>query len=241
MKKVFLAGASGVLGMRICKILLQNGYDVYGTTRSEAKAQNLAKIGVKPVIVDVFDYENLQAQMKNIAPEILMHQLTDLPDGLDYAGKMDEVLARNARIRVEGTANLIKAAKISGVKKMIAQSIAFIYEPSDGIFTESSPLLNFADATYGETSRGVHSLETQVLDAPFVGVVLRNGLLYGGDTGFSAPFEGMASVHVDAAANAAFLALKCQSNEIFNIVDTNAKTSNQKAKKLLGWDENFRL
>lgn len=241
MKKVFLAGASGVIGIRVAKMLVELGYEAYGTTRSQNKAQMLEQIGIKPVVLDVFDTQKLKEEMKKASCEILMHQLTDLPDGLDYAGKMDEVLARNARIRTEGTRNLIEAAKQSGVKTIIAQSLGFIYEPGDTPYTEQSQLLNFNDTTYGETSRAVASLEEQVLGSGMCAIVLRNGLIYGEGTGFDIPFKGYASVHVDAAAKAVVLALQCKQNEIFNIVDTDNITSNDKAKTILGWDENFRI
>lgn len=241
MKKVFLAGASGVIGVRIAKILITKGYEVYGTTRSQSKAETLTKLGVKPVVIDVFDATNLKDEMIKASCKIVIHQLTDLPDGLDYAGKMDEVLARNARIRTQGTQNLIEGAKASGAKMIIAQSLGFIYEPTTPPYTEQSALLNFADATYGETSRAVANLEQQVLGSGLLGVVLRNGLIYGDGTGFDVPFEGFASVHVDAAAYAAVLALECKTNEIFNIIQTDGVTSNEKARKILGWDENFRI
>lgn len=240
MKKVFLAGASGVIGMRVCKLLLQKGYEVYGTTRSEAKASELSKLGVKVVIVDAFDAKNLKAQMVKIKPDIVLHQLTDLPTGLP-AELMADALVRNAKLREIGTKNLVDVAIASGAKKMVSQSIGFIYELGATPYTEESALLNFNDPTYGETSRAVASLETQTLNAPFVGIMLRNGLLYGDGTGFDAPIAGVSSVHVDAAANAVVLAIAHDKNDIFNITQKDDTTSSAKAIKVLGWDENFRL
>lgn len=222
-------------------MLVAQGYEVWGATRSQSKAEILREAGVRSVVLDVFDALKLENEMLKISPEVVLHQLTDLPDGLNYGDKMDEVLARNAKIREIGTRNLVAAAQKAGAKKIIAQSLAFIYEPTTPPYDESSALLNFADATYGETSRAVSSLESQVLGSGMTGIVLRNGLIYGDGTGFDAPFEGFASVHVDAAAYAVMLALKCETNEIFNIVNTDGITSNLKAKNKLGWDENFRL
>lgn len=241
-QKMFVAGASGVIGQALCKLLLNEGFEVYGTTRSEAKAELLAKMGVKPVVIDVFDAQKLVEQMQAIRPDVVFHELTDLPDGL-AADQMEAALVRNARIRDEGTRNLVRAAKAAGVKKIIAQSIAFVYEPSENLpLTEESPLLNFADPVYGETAQGVHSLEQQITtDSDFIGVVLRYGLLYGEGTGFDAPMDFAPPVHKDAAAHAALLALKMEHSAIFNAADDDARLSSEKAKRELGWKPEFRL
>ena len=194
-KKVFVAGASGVIGRALCKILVKNGWKVYGTTRSESKSEILKEIGVEPIIIDVYDAQQLEEIIVSIKPKIVMHQLTDLPAGLDPA-KMEEALISNAKLREVGTKNLVDASIKAGVKMMIAQSIAFVYEPATLPHTEESQLLNFEDPIYGTTSKAVASLEEQVLNAPFIGIVLRNGLLYGEGTGFDKPVEFVPPVHV---------------------------------------------
>lgn len=240
MTKVFLAGASGVIGRRVCEILLKNGYEIYGTTRSKDKANLLNELGVKAVVLDVFDAKKLQTEMVKIKPQIVLHQLTDLPKGLP-AEKMGEALVKNAILREVGTRNLVEASILSGVQKMVAQSIAFVYKNGVKPYTEDSPLLNFDDPVYGETSRAVSSLESQVLTAPFSGIVLRNGLLYGAGTGFSKPFDDIASLHADAAAWAVFLAMKCDKSGIFNIAENGDEVDCQKAIRELGWDASFRI
>ncbi|MFT7004250.1 MAG: nucleoside-diphosphate-sugar epimerase, partial [Sulfurimonas sp.] len=187
-KKVFVAGATGVIGTRLCKMLIADGWTVYGTTRSANKVEMLKEIGVEPIVVDVYDAKKLEDAIVSIKPKVVMHQLTDLPAGLDPE-KMEEALESNAKLREVGTKNLIDASIKSGVKKMIAQSIGFVYEPGELPHTEESPLLNFEDPVYGSISKAVASLEEQVLNAPFVGVVLRNGLLYGDGTGFDTPVD----------------------------------------------------
>lgn len=151
---MFVAGASGVIGLPLCKMLLVAGYEVYGTTRSAAKAEMLAAQGIKPVVADAFDAEGLLKTVGEIRPDVVFHELTDLPDGL-AADQMEAALVRNARIRDEGTRNLVNAAKAAGVSKIIAQSIAFVYAPdAPQPVTEDAPLLDFAEPTYGETARG---------------------------------------------------------------------------------------
>lgn len=240
MDKIFLAGASGVIGIRVSKLLIEQGYEVYGTTRSQQKAEKLEQLGVKPIVIDVFDREALIKQMQHISPTIVMHQLTDLPTGLPE-NEMPEALKRNAILREVGTKNLVDAALLSGAKKLIAQSIGFIYEPGQTPYTEQSPLLNFNDPIYGETAKAVSSLETQVLNAPLIGIILRNGLLYGQDTGFDKPIEGVSSVHVDAAAYAVILALNIDHNAIFNIANSDQIIDCSKAIEQLKWNENFRI
>src|SRR5690606_33086986 len=116
--------ASGVVGRNLMPLLIASGWRVVGTTRSENKATALRQAGAEPVIVDVFDKEALERAVVAARPRIVMHQLTDLPRGLDPS-QMDEARARNARIREEGTRNLIAAAVRAGASRLIAQSIAF--------------------------------------------------------------------------------------------------------------------
>lgn len=239
-KKVFVAGATGVIGRRLCQMLLNNDWIVYGTTRYAEKSKMLEDMGVKPVVVDIFDAQEVEKALTSIKPHIVFHQLTDLPAGLDPT-KMEAALVRNAKLREEGTRNLVSAATKVNVKKMIAQSIAFVYEPGVLPHTEESPLLNFEDPTYGMTSRAIASLEQQVLNASFVGIVLRNGLLYGPDTGFDAPVDFVPPVHVDAAAHAAFLAINCDANAIYNVSDDDKRLSTEKIKSALGWNQSYRI
>lgn len=239
-KKVFIAGASGVIGIRLCKMLVDAGWDVYGTTRSEKNVELLKNIGVKPIVIDVYNADKLTEILTSIKPKIVYHQLTDLPDGL-APDKMKEALESNAKLRDIGTRNLVNASIEANVEKMIAQSIAFVYEPSDTPHSEESALLNIDDEAYGSTSKAVASLEEQVLNAPFTGIVLRNGLLYGKDTGFDTPVDFVPPVHVDAATHASLLALNYEKNGIFNITDDDERVVTSKAKELLNWDPEFRM
>jgi hypothetical protein len=116
-----------------------------------------------------------------------------------------------------------------------------VYEPGELPHTEASALLNFEDPVYGTTSKAVSSLEEQVLHAPFIGVVLRNGLLYGEGTGFDQPVDFVPPVHVDAAAKAAFLAIDCSTNGIYNIADNDERLSTEKAKNELKWSPDYRM
>lgn len=239
-KKVFVAGASGAIGKRLCRILVNDGWSVAGTTRYAEKAAVLSEMGVEPVVVDVFDEKTLADVIQKAQPQIVIHQLTDLPFGLDPE-KMTEALVRNARLREVGTRNLVSAAAKANVSRMIAQSIAFVYEPGQTPYVEESPLLNFEDPAYGMTARAVASLEQQVLDAPFEGLVLRYGLLYGPGTGFDQASSDFPCVHVDAAAHAAWLAITRGAQGIYNVAEDDGKVNSSKAVDALGWTAGFRL
>ncbi|MGY2061712.1 NAD(P)H-binding protein, partial [Nocardia gipuzkoensis] len=120
--RIFLAGASGVLGTRLTPLLIATGCEVAGMTRSPRKAELLAGLGAEPVVCDVYDAAALEQAVRAYAPDLVMHQLTDLPDS---AEDLASGRTANARIRREGTANLLAAAQAAGVKRFLAQSVAW--------------------------------------------------------------------------------------------------------------------
>ncbi|UVK50818.1 NAD(P)-dependent oxidoreductase [Mesorhizobium sp. AR02] len=237
--RIFLAGASGAIGQRLIPQFLAAGHQVTGTTRNANKAATLRALGVEPAVVDVFDAEALSRVMLAAKPDIVVHQLTDLPPGLDPS-RMGEAIVRNARIRDEGTRNLVAAAVASGVRRMVAQSIAWAYAPGPEPHAEADPLDGGASGNRGISVGGVIALEKAVLNAPFEGVVLRYGQLYGPGTGTDAA-AGASPVHVDAAAYAALLALDKGAPGIFNVAEPNQAVSTQRAVEELGWRADFRL
>ena len=115
--RVFVAGASGVVGVPLTRMLVAAGHAVAGMTRSQADL--VRSLGADPVICDVYDAARLRDVVAAFAPDIVVHELTDLPD--DVAA-LEASLVANRRIRDEGTRNLLAAA---GGAKTLAQSIAF--------------------------------------------------------------------------------------------------------------------
>ena len=179
-------------------LLRAAGHQVAGTTRSADKADALQQLGAEPVVVDVFDAEALTRAVKAAAPQAIIHQLTDLafpPSSPRYQAG----LARNARLRVEGTRNLAAAARAAGVTRMIAQSIAFIYADGAGARVEADPLSD--DPAMADTVAAVQALEDAVLALP-EGIVLRYGFFYGPGT-WSEQASRRPALHIDAAAQAA--------------------------------------
>lgn len=233
-RKVFVAGASGVIGRALLKLLVAADYSVYGATRRAEKVKDIEATGATAVVVDVYDAERLNEELVRIQPWAVIHQLTDLPRGLSPE-LMAKAVENNARIRTEGTRNLVAAARAAGATRLIAQSIAWAYRPGDTPYLETCPLDVEAHGSRGISVGGVAALEQQVLSEPALnGTVLRYGQLYGPGTGTDEP-TGTSPVHVEAAARAALLALQTERSGIFNITQDSPTVSNEKAKRILGW------
>jgi nucleoside-diphosphate-sugar epimerase len=236
--RIFLAGASGAIGRRLMPLLVKAGHQVTGTTRRAANAPELERAGVAPAVLDVFDAQALSEAAHVARPEVVIHQLTDLPREFDEA-RVVASYAANARIRTEGTRNLIAAAQAAGARRFIVQSIAFAYAPGGEPHPESDPL-NLADPMRAVTVKGAAAMEQMVLDAPMEAIVLRYGLLYGPGTWYEQAGRKPA-LHVDAAAQAALLAVTRGAPGIYNIADDDGAVAIAKARAALGFDPRFRL
>jgi nucleoside-diphosphate-sugar epimerase len=194
---------------------------------------------VMPVVVDVFDADALAQAVAQAQPEIVMHQLTDLQSAPGTPG-YPAAQEANRRLRIEGTRNLMRGAKLAGVRRAVAQSIAFVYAPGEGARGEEDSLDVAAEGTRQLTVQGILALEHEVLKTAGVdGVVLRYGYLYGPGTWYDAPPKPP-SVHVDAAAQAAMLAVG-KGEGIYNIAEDDGAVSMAKAKRELGFDPEFRI
>ena len=191
--RIFLAGATGVIGMSLLPRMLAEGHVVAGMTRTPGKTEGLRAAGVTPVLCDVFDRTSLLAAVSDFHPDIVVHQVTDLPDEID---KLADFLPGNDRVRSEGTRNLLAAAKAVNAARFLAQSIAWRTGPGTG------PVLDAHEQ--GVVSAG--------------GTVLRYGLFYGPGTFFEKDLPPAPRVHVEDAARRTipFLA---GPHGIFTIVD----------------------
>jgi nucleoside-diphosphate-sugar epimerase len=174
--RIFLAGASGVIGQRLIPRLVQAGHVVGGLTRSPSKTELLSHFGAQPILCDVFDREALIQAVRDFKPDVLLNELTDLPDDV---AQLNEFAGLNARIRTEGNQNLIEAARQSGSPKILAQSLAWQLPTGPG-------------------ARAVAELERSVLAES--GVVLRYGQFYGPGTYHDQQPSEEPRVHVDRAA-----------------------------------------
>ncbi|MGV9326458.1 NAD-dependent epimerase/dehydratase family protein [Streptosporangium sandarakinum] len=221
--RVFLAGATGVIGRALVPLLLEAGHQVIGTSRTAEGAARLDTLGATGMTLDVFDRAAVTDALMHATPDAVIHQLTSLRGGSP---------ADNARIRREGTRNLVDAARKAGVGRIVAQSIAWAYEPGDLPADESVPLDLNASPPRATTIGGIHALESKTAEIGHH-VLLRYGTLYGPGTWY-APHALIAArlragdlpaddavtsfVHVHDAARAALLALSWPSGPV-NIVD----------------------
>jgi nucleoside-diphosphate-sugar epimerase len=231
-KNAFVAGASGAIGRVLCKLLLADGWRVAGTTRSPDKAIAIRRLGVDPVIVDVFDRDALIRAVGLAEPQVVIHQLTDLPKAFSPSG-LAAARARNARIREVGTDNLVAAAAAAGARRIVAQSIALAYAAGPRPYAEDAPL----DA---RQMPAVVKLEALVLGSGLEAIVLRYGRLYGPNTWFDVP-TGESPVHVHAAADAARRAVTGGRHGIYNVAEDDGVVSSAKARAELGWQPGFRV
>lgn len=236
--RVFVAGGAGVIGRRLIPQLVGREYRVTATTRSAGKAAELQKLGATAVVVDAFDAPALLRAVEAARPDVIIHQLTDLSLIRDDT-KAAEALARNSRIRTEGTRNLVTAAVGAHVRRMVAQSIVWVYAPGREPHVEDDSLDVTAGGNRAVTVAGVVALEGAVLGAaPMEGVVLRYGWFYGPGTNEKA--LGSPGVHVDAAARAAAIAVERGAPGIYNVCEPGPSVSIEKVRRELGWDPTYR-
>jgi len=191
--RVFVAGATGVIGRRLVPLLVSAGHDVAGMTRSELKAELLRQWGAQPVVCDVFDRDELVRAVVEFRPTTVIHELTDLPDEVADIGRFADA---NARIRREGTRNLLAAAAAAGADRLIVQSVAWTLP--------------------GDAGAAVDETEQMVLASG--GVVLRYGQFYGPGTYHEGQPPNGTRVDIETAARRTLEALDMPSG-IVTIID----------------------
>jgi len=169
--RIFVAGASGVIGIRLLPLMVAEGHVVAGMTRTQGKVELLRAAGATPVLCDLFDLDALVSAVRDFCPDLLMHQVTDLPDDVaDLPGAR----AANSRVRSEGTRNLLAAAHAASVRRVVAQSVSWFVNPV------------------------IEAHEGGVLAAG--GTVLRYGQFYGPGTYYEGEPPAGSRIHIDAAA-----------------------------------------
>jgi nucleoside-diphosphate-sugar epimerase len=236
--RIFLAGANGAIGRQLTPLLVRERHDVTGLTRSLAAADELKAAGVRAVVADVFDAGALTSAVAAAQPEAVIHQLTDLPRVLRDEAQLAAAYPRNARIRIEGTRNLVAAARAAGARRFIVQSVAFAYAPGRQPHRETDAL-NLSDGPRLQTVRAAADMERQVLESGMEAIVLRYGFFYGPGTWTPTP-QRKPALHIDAAAQAALRAVSRGAPGIYNIADDDGTVSIAKARRELGFDPAFR-
>jgi nucleoside-diphosphate-sugar epimerase len=235
--RIFVAGASGVIGKPLVRDLIAAGHDVTGMTRSAARADGIRAQGADAVVCDALDARALREAVVAARPEVVIHELTALPKRLDPRKR--GIYEANNRIRREGTANLVAAAQAAGARRLVAQSIAFILEPSgDWVRDEDAPTIAPGEDAFGSSVAAVLDLERQVIGAAGLdGLVLRYGFFYGPESAYAIngfygelvrrrrfPIIGTGTgtfsfIHVDDATAATVAAVRHGEPGIYNVVD----------------------
>jgi 2-alkyl-3-oxoalkanoate reductase len=231
MMRVFVAGASGAIGTRLVRQLVERGHEVIGSSRSPEKAERLRGLGVEPVVLDVLDPAAVQNAVAAARPDAIVHQATALA-GLSDFKHFDRSFAATNRLRTAGTDALLAAARESGVTRFVAQSYAgWPYAREGGpVKSEADPLDPTPVPAMRETLAAIRHLEQSAVGAG--GIALRYGGFYGspGDAQLEAvrkrrfPIVGNGDgvwsfVHLDDAAAATVLALESGTTGTYNVVD----------------------
>ncbi|WP_055710855.1 NAD-dependent epimerase/dehydratase family protein [Streptomyces torulosus] len=232
--RILVAGATGVVGHPLVGALRERGHEVSALVRKEARDRAPDADGV--VVADALDRAALLSAVSAARPEVIVHQMSALrllPDDPPAA------FAQTARLRTEGTANLIAAARAAGARRLVAQSIAFAAAPAgEPVLDEDAPLyVDAPDPGWAATVGAVAELERQVLGADLEGVVLRYGTLYGPRTAYARtggaaqavlagqlPLPGggsgiMSFLHVEDAVGAAVAAVEADATGVFHVTD----------------------
>jgi nucleoside-diphosphate-sugar epimerase len=234
--KVFVAGASGVIGRPLVRRLVAAGHAVTGMTSRERNVDAIESAGAQPVVCDALDPEAVMAIVVEAGPEVVISQLTRLP--ADYDPRKIDYEPTN-RARYEGGRNMIAAARQAGARRFVSQSVAFIYAPEGGMVKdEEAPPWIDPPQPFAGGARSTLDHERDVLEAPGIdGLVLRYGQFYGPGTYYASdgsvaeqvrrrrfPIVGgggghFSFIHVEDAALATVAAVDRGAPGIYNVVD----------------------
>ena len=239
--KVFVAGATGAIGRLLVPMLVDNGHDVVGMTRTESKRNQIRCLGAEAVVADALDADAVGRAVGEAAPDGIVHELTAIPTAINMR-HFDREFALTNRLRTEGTDHLLSAGQAVGVKQFVAQSNAGMpYARIGGpIKREEDPLETDPPAAMRDGFSAIRHLEAAVTGAPWTdGLVLRYGWFYGPGTSVALdplgsqvemlrkrqfPIVGQGTgiwsfIHIEDAATATVAAVEGGPAGIYNIVD----------------------
>jgi nucleoside-diphosphate-sugar epimerase len=244
--KIFVAGATGVLGRELIPQLVARGHEVVGMTKTASKQDVVRSLGALPVVADALDPGAVAEAVASAEPEVIVHQLTALTGKVSlrearHPERSSGVIMTN-RLRTEGTDHLLAAGRAVGARRFVAQSIAAFRFARTGrpFVTEADPLDPNPPAAMRTGLAAILHLEQAVTTIEWgEGLALRYGSFYGPGTGFSrAPDAVMAApirkrrfplvgdgggvwsfVHIEDAAAATAAAVEHGQPGIYNVVD----------------------
>ena len=234
--RIFVAGGTGAIGRPLVAALVAAGHEVTVFSRSADRVAALGLPDVTPAVGDALRPDDVVSSVQRAAPEVVVNQLTSLAQSANPLA-VKRGFDQTSRLRREASATLAAAARTAGARRIVAQSISFIYRPGPGVRSEADPLWTEATGQIGQLARSVATLESATLgDAQVEGVVLRYGSFYGPGTYFAPgglyasmiskrllpiPGDGggrFGMLHIDDAAAATVAALDGPTG-VFNVVD----------------------
>jgi nucleoside-diphosphate-sugar epimerase len=242
--KVFVAGASGVIGRPLVRQLVASGHEVVGMTSREDRRAGIEAAGGRAIVCDALDPDAVRETVGSAQPDVVVNELTKLPRDYDTRKLDERFYGPTNRIRTEGGGNLLAAAIASGVRRFVTQSIAFLYAP-EGEMVKDEEGRPWTDAAppFGDGVRAMLSHERAVLDANGVdGLVLRYGWFYGPGTYYASDgsiaqmvrkrrfpvvrgSDGLFSfIHIEDAAGATVAACERGEQGVYNVVDDEPAT-----------------
>src|SRR3954465_9131934 len=244
--KIFVAGATGVLGRRLVPQLVARGHEVVGMTRSASKQDLVRSLGARPAVADALDPDAVAQAVASAEPEVIVHELTALSGELSardmrHPERSPAVIMTN-RLRTEGTDHLLAAGRAVGARRFVAQSFgAFRYARTGGPgLTEADPLDPNPPAALRSVQEGILYLERAVTAIEWgEGLALRYGGFYGPGTSISRAADAQMAepirkrrfpivgdgggvwsyVHIDDAALATAVAVERGEPGVYNVVD----------------------
>src|SRR5436190_4681890 len=242
--RVFVAGASGVIGRPLLRQLIAAGHDVVGMTSGEAGKKRISDAGAEPVVCDALDADAVRETVISARPDVVVNELTKLPRDYDTRNIDERFYAPTNRIRTVGGGNLLEAAVAGRARRFVTQSIAFLYAPEgEMVKDENGRPSTDAPAPFGDGVRAMISHERAVLDAEGIqGLVLRYGWFYGPGTYYAADgsiaemvrkrrfpvlggSDGLFSfIHIEDAAAATVVACERGEPGVYNVVDDEPAT-----------------
>jgi nucleoside-diphosphate-sugar epimerase len=238
--RIFVAGSTGVIGWHLVPLLQEGGHEVIALTRTPEKARQLEAAGVEVAVADAFDKAALSAAIKESEPEVIIHQLTALGEGVANFRRFDEQFALTNRLRTEVTNTMLTTARSAGIRRFIAQSFCGWPFAREGgpIKTENDPLDPNPPSSFSQTLAAIRELEQAVRSATDVeALALRYGFFYGPRTAIAKdgqiidlvrkrwlPIVGDGAgiwsfIHIQDAARATAAAISSGTPGIYNIVD----------------------
>ena len=239
--KVFVAGATGVLGRELVPQLVARGHDVTGMTRSASKQDLVRSLGARPVVADALDPDAVAQAVASSEPDVIVHQLTALSGDFDMR-HIDRFFEKTNRLRTEGTDHLLAAARAVGAQRFIAQSYAGwpLARTGGPVKDEDAPFDPEPPEKLRSMMGAIRHVEDAVTEADWIeGVVLRYGGFYGPGTTLSAdpaashtaairkrqfPVVGdgggvWSFIHIEDAAAATAIAVEHGERGVYNVVD----------------------